>query len=405
MTDVLIPPPPAPSAPNPPGAPLTPPPPTGDASPQPPERRPSRWRFGAGLLTGVVAAALGVGGYALVHDSSGDTTPADASPTPAATAPPSAGSSGGSGTATASSGELVSVHDLVVAARPSIVAIHTTLTETDVFGQQVQGQAAGSGFVLSADGYVVTNAHVVDGADAIRVSFDDTTTEDATLVAADPRSDLAVLHVDRTDLTPMPIGDSDAIQVGDPVVAIGNALDLGAEPTVTSGLVSAKDRTITEPNGQILTHLIQTDAAISPGNSGGPLLDGQGRVVGINTAIAGNGENIGLAISINHAEQLIQQLQNGQVPQHALLGVSTAPADNGSGATVVQVAANSGAADGGIEVGDTITKLDDVPITSPEDLVVAIADHSPGDRVTVTVTRNGSSQTLDVVLGAHTDGS
>jgi len=297
------------------------------------------------------------------------------------------------------------VHDLVVAARPSIVAIHTTLTETDVFGQQVQGQAAGSGFVLSADGYVVTNAHVVDGADAIRVSFDDTTTEDATLVAADPRSDLAVLHVDRTDLTPMPIGDSDAIQVGDPVVAIGNALDLGAEPTVTSGLVSAKDRTITEPNGQILTHLIQTDAAISPGNSGGPLLDGQGRVVGINTAIAGNGENIGLAISINHAEQLIQHLQNGQVPQHALLGVSTAPADNGSGATVVQVAANSGAADGGIEVGDTITKLDDVPITSPEDLVVAIADHSPGDRVTVTVTRNGSSQTLDVVLGAHTDGS
>ena len=147
------------------------------------------------------------------------------------------------------------------------------------------------------------------------------------MVAADPRADLAVLHVDRNDLTPLALGDSDAIQVGDPVIAIGNALDLGAEPTVTAGMVSAKDRTINEPNGQVLVDLIQTDAAISPGNSGGPLRRHAGRVVGINTAVAGQGQNIGFAISINPASSLIDQLRDGNVPRHALLGVSTSPTD------------------------------------------------------------------------------
>ena len=222
-----------------------------------------------------------------------------------------------------------SVHDLVVAVRPAIVAIHTTLTETNVFGQQIEGEAAGSGFVLSADGYVVTNNHVVDGASDITVTLDDGSTETAELVGADPRSDLAVLHIDRTDLTPLALGDSDKIQVGDPVVAIGNALDLGAEPTVTGGLISAKDRTITEPNGSVLVDLIQTDAAISPGNSGGPLLDMTGHVVGINTAVAGQGQNIGFAIAINRANDLIEQLRNGEVPQHALLGVTTQPTTDG----------------------------------------------------------------------------
>ena len=365
MTNLLTPPPPAPSAPPPPpGAPLAPPP-AGDTRPEPPARRPSRWRFGAGIVAGVAVSALAVGAFAVFHDPADDGATAAPEATTTTVVP---GSTSGS---TGSAG-LVSVHDLVVAARPSIVAIHTTLTQTDVFGQELQGAAAGTGFVLTPDGDIVTNAHVVDGADTITVSFDDGTTVDATLVAADPRADLAVLHVDRADLTPMPMGDSDAIQVGDPVVAIGNALDLGDEPTVTSGLVSAKDRTITEPNGQIISHMIQTDAAISPGNSGGPLLDAHGRVVGINTAIDGQGENIGLAISIDPAVELISQLRDGQVPQHALLGVSTGPTENDSGAQVVQVEPDSGAANGGIEAGDVITKLDDTTISSPEDLVVAI---------------------------------
>jgi S1-C subfamily serine protease len=299
------------------------------------------------------------------------------------------------------------VHDIVVQVRPSIVAIHTTLTQTDIFGNALQGEAAGSGFVLSNDGYVVTNDHVVDGADAIAVTFDDGTTEQADLVAADPRSDLAVLHVDRDDLVPLPIGDSDAIQVGDPVVAIGNALDLGAEPTVTGGLISAKDRTITEQNGQVLVNLIQTDAAISPGNSGGPLVDLAGRVVGINTAVAGQGQNIGFAIAINPAQQMIEQLRQGSVPRHALLGVSTRPSatDDPTGAVVASVEPDSGADRGGIRVGDVITALDGEPVTGPEDLVAAIARHQPGDRVEVAVRRGDRTRTLDVTLGAHDETS
>jgi S1-C subfamily serine protease len=295
-----------------------------------------------------------------------------------------------------------SVHDLVVAVRPSIVAIHTTVSETDVFGQEFMGEAAGSGFVLSDDGYVVTNNHVVDGAEEITVTFDDGSSETAELVGADPRSDLAVLHVDRTDLIPLALGDSDAIRVGDPVVAIGNALDLGAEPTVTGGLVSAKDRSITEPNGSVLVDLIQTDAAISPGNSGGPLLDMTGHVVGINTAVAGQGQNIGFAIAINRAQVLIDQLRQGDVPRHALLGVTSQPSRNrNGGAVVVSVSPGSAADAAGIREGDVITAIDDDQIGSPEDLAATIALHMPGDEVTVTVERDGAERQLTAELGAH----
>jgi S1-C subfamily serine protease len=298
------------------------------------------------------------------------------------------------------------VHDLVVAARPSIASIHTTLTGSDIFGNAVEGQAAGTGFVLSADGYLVTNNHVVDGADSITVTLADGGDETAQLVAADPRSDLAVLHVDRTDLVPIPLGDSGAIQVGDPVVAIGNALDLGAEPTVTGGLISATGRTIPEPNGQVLVDLLQTDAAISPGNSGGPLLDLAGHVVGINTAVAGQGQNIGFAIAIDPAKQLIDELRNGQVPRHALLGVRTRPLTDGSpGAEVVAVDPGSGAGAGGVRTGDVITEIDTTAIADPQALIAAIAEHRPGDVVQVTVTRNGTAAELSVTLGAHDDSS
>jgi S1-C subfamily serine protease len=271
-----------------------------------------------------------------------------------------------------------------------------------VFGQQVEGEAAGSGFVLSADGYIVTNNHVVDGASDITVTLDDGKTEKAELVGADPRADLAVLHINRTDLTPLALGDSDKIQVGDSVVAIGNALDLGAEPTVTGGLISAKERTITEPNGSVLVDLIQTDAAISPGNSGGPLLDMTGHVVGINTAVAGQGQNIGFAIAINRANDLIKQLRNGEVPQHALLGVTTQANTNGDpGAVVVSVQAGSAADQAGIKEGDVITDLDGDSVGGPEDLAALIAGHQPGDKVTVKFQRGGKSQSIDVTLGAH----
>jgi S1-C subfamily serine protease len=368
---------------------------------QPRGRRPG-WRFAGGVVTGVVVSALVAGGAVLINDDDGDSSPASASePAATATDEPDASDSSSASTVTVVP-EGSSVHDLVVAVRPAIVAIHTRLTETNVFGQEIEGEAAGSGFVLSADGYVVTNNHVVEGASDITVTLDDGTTENAELVGADPRSDLAVLHVDRTDLTPLALGDSDEIQVGDPVVAIGNALDLGAEPTVTGGLISAKERTITEPNGSVLVDLIQTDAAISPGNSGGPLLDMAGRVIGINTAVAGQGQNIGFAIAINRASELIEQLRNGEVPQHALLGVTTQPNVEGdAGAVVVAVQAGSAADAAGIEEGDVITEFDGDRVGGPEELAALIAGHRPGDEATVEIERNGASQTLDVTLGAH----
>ncbi len=392
-----------------PDVPLTGPPPAppADATPTPAERPRPRRRFLAGMAAGVAVSAIAVGGAVLVDGQSddapaGDTaspataeldaaptvvapTPAVADPTPAVTLVP----------------EGSSVHDLVVAVRPSIVAIHTTVSQTDFFGQRVQGEAAGSGFVWSADGYVVTNNHVVEGAVDIMVTFGDGSSEVADLVAADPRSDLAVLRVDRDDLVPLAIGDSEEIRVGDPVVAIGNALDLGAEPTVTGGMVSAKDRTIETVNG-VLVHLLQTDAAISSGNSGGPLLDLNGRVVGINTAVASRGQNIGFAIAINPAERIIESLRTGEAPRHALLGVSARPTLDGSdGALVATVEPGSGADAAGILPGDVITRLGDSRIDSPSALVAAITSREPGVEVEVELVRDGETLTVTARLGAH----
>jgi serine protease Do len=387
------------------GSVSTPPPPP-PTDPTPPERPRGRRRFLGGFVVGLVVAGLVFGAIALIargRDEAPTEPRAPEAPARVADEPNErAGGSDAGGSSVAVDAPAGSVHDLVVAVRPSIVAIHTTVTQTDVFGRRLEGDAAGSGFVLSSDGYIVTNDHVVDGADTISVTLDDGTSEEATLVGADRRSDLAVLRIDRDDLTPLAIGDSDAIRVGDPVVAIGNALDLGAEPTVTGGLVSAKDRTITTPTSQVLVNLIQTDAAISPGNSGGPLLDMQGRVVGINTAVAGEGQNIGFALAINPAMEFIDDLRNGDVPRHALLGVSTARRRDGSpGAVVTDVAVNSGAEAAGVRVGDVITELDGETVETPQDLVAAIARRSPGDTVGLTVERDGDTIELTATLGAH----
>ncbi len=234
-----------------------------------------------------------------------------------------------------------SIASLVQGAEPSIVAIHDSIAQTDMFGRTVEGQAAGTGFVLSADGYIVTNDHVVDGATDITVDFNDGSNAAAKVVAADAGSDLAVLKVSKDGLTALPLGTSGDLQIGDQVVAIGNALDLSGAPTVTTGIVSATGRSLDEPNGTHLTNLLQTDTAINPGNSGGPLLDMRGEVVGINTAIAGQAQNIGFAIAIDPAKALIDQLQSGEVPAHALLGVSTQPAEHG--VEVVDVTAGSAA--------------------------------------------------------------
>ena len=385
------------AAPTPATTPLPPPPPGQ------PTREPGRrgsGRFLSGLLAGTAVTGFAFGAATIVLDD--DTTTVVEPAAAPAVVDGSAIDSGGDAEPTdmSASNMAASIHDLVIGARPSIVAIHTTVTQTDMFGRPIEGQSAGSGFVLSEDGYIVTNAHVVEGSEEISVSLDGGETIDAELVAADPRADLAVLKVERTDLVPLPLGDSDALRVGDPVVAIGNALDLGAEPTVTSGIVSAKDRSIAVPGGRSLVALIQTDTAINPGNSGGPLLNLRGEVVGINTAVSGHGQNIGFAISIVSAQELIDQLRAGEVPRHALLGVSTRPAADGSGAEVLAIEPDSAADLAGLEVGDVIVAVDDDPITDPSELGVAIAERRPGDMVTLTVQRGGSELELEAELGA-----
>ena len=367
-----------------------PPPPAPHEAPRHPPR--GARRFLAGVALGAVVGAVVAG--AIVAVAADDDGPASA---PAASASVPAAIAATPNT----------INDLATKAEPSIVSIHDSIAQTDIFGRQVEGQAAGSGFVLSRDGYIVTNDHVIDGATDITVQFSDGDQVAADVVAADPGSDLAVLHVDRNDLQALPLGDSDSLVVGDQVVAIGNALDLSGGPTVTTGIVSAEDRSLTEPNGEHLANLLQTDTAINPGNSGGPLLDLQGNVVGINTAIAGQAQNIGFAIAINPAQAMIDQLRAGQVPAHALLGVSLAPVEQvgNGGAVVTGVEAGSAAAGAGIQAGDVITSVDGLAVTIPDDVGAAIATHQPGDDVKVTYQRGGQEHTVTVSLSERPAGS
>jgi len=190
-------------------------------------------------------------------------------------------------------------------AQPSVVTIQTGSADS-IFG------SAGSGVVISADGLILTNAHVIEGSSGgtISVRFNDGTVSPATVVGASKSSDIALIHVKRNDLTPAKLGSSANLRVGDDVVAIGNALNLGGDPSVTRGIVSAKDRSIDD--GKIsLSHLIQTDAAINPGNSGGPLVNAAGEVVGINTAIIDGSQNVGFSIAIDSVQELIKKLKAG----------------------------------------------------------------------------------------------
>jgi S1-C subfamily serine protease len=357
-----------------------------DARQATPPRRPGRFVTGAAigaLVGGLVGAGVSGGIVAATrHDDSPAATSAPSDdPEPVVASNPIAA--------------------IVSKARPSVVSIHDSIAQTDLFGRTVEGQAAGSGFILTADGYVVTNDHVIEGASDITVGLADGTSADATVIAADPASDLAVLKIDQAGLTPLPLGSSDALQVGDQLVAIGNALDLSGEPTVTTGIVSATGRTLTEPNGARLANLIQTDTAINPGNSGGPILNLAGEVVGINTAIAGQAQNVGFAIAIDPARALIDQLQRGEVPEHPLLGVTTRIGAGGSGAEITDITTDSAAADARLRIGDTITAVDGAPVHTPDDLGADIASHSPGDAIDITYLRGTTTHHVTATLGVR----
>jgi S1-C subfamily serine protease len=293
------------------------------------------------------------------------------------------------------------------------------------FPEQQEGQSTGSGFVLDDDGYVATNAHVINGARDVTVSFSEGEAVPAKIVGKDLSTDLAVVKVDPGDvkLTPVPLGASRDVHVGDPVVAIGNPF--GYEDTVTSGIVSAIQRQIEAPNDFTIDHVIQTDAAINPGNSGGPLLDAKGRVIGINSQIAtGGGQGsvgIGFAVPVALAKQVFPQLiKEGRV-EHAYVGITSVPVSPelarelklpaDEGAFVQSVAAGGPADRAGVRAGtaqvagqlvaggDLIVGVDGRTVKDPSDISAAIGDDKPGERVEVEFFRGRERRTVEVTLG------
>ncbi len=303
----------------------------------------------------------------------------------------------------------------------------------DPFGGSGGGTATGSGFVIDSDGHILTNNHVVAGANKIMVQLGDSERSyDATLVGKDPATDLALLKIDAPSdqLHVLSLGRSSDLQVGDPVVAIGNPF--GLDRTVTSGIVSALQRQIQSPSGRSISNVIQTDAAINPGNSGGPLIDSAGQVIGINSQIeTGGGSDgnvgIGFAIPIDTARDVVSQIENGGSVKHAFLGISGGTIDSSlasalnlpvqSGVLVQSVVKGGPADDAGLEGGNTqatidgaqvnlggdiITEINGKHIGSMEDLVNIVNDAKPGDKLTLTIVRDGHEKKIDVTLG---DGS
>jgi putative serine protease PepD len=269
------------------------------------------------------------------------------------------------------------------------------------------GTASGTGFVVGRDGTIVTNAHVVSGADAAQVRFGDRGRRiEARVLGRDVSSDLAVLRVDPNEasgLRALPLADSDDVEVGDAVVAIGHPF--GLDRTATAGIVSGVGREIQAPNGFQIDEVIQTDAPINPGNSGGPLLDSRGRVVGVNSQIASAGSRgnvgIGFAVPSNTVRDVLPKLRGGQAIVRPYLGVTTSPAP-GSGARVEQVAPGGPADDAGLRAGtdgDVIVEVDGRAVRGPDDVSAAIAGKGPGDKVRVEVRRDGGRESLEVTLG------
>jgi S1-C subfamily serine protease len=380
---------------------------------------------------GSIAAALLGGGVALVGAAAlgklGDkTTIIREEVAPSSLAP-----------AAFQTGQRESINSIYRASAPGVVHIETTtrVAQQDdpffgnPFGAAQTQRALGSGFVLDKAGHIVTNFHVVRGATAIQVSFSNNERFKAKLIGVDPSTDIAVLHVEvkARALKALPLGNSDGVRVGDQVIAIGNPF--GLDRSVTAGIVSAVQRRIESPNRLSISHVIQTDAALNHGNSGGPLLNAQGEVVGVNAQIETGGASqgnvgIGFAIPINTVKDVVAELITHGDVEHAFLGIegkSLTPSiarlfhlPVSSGVIVATVRQGSGAAGAGLKAatsevtvegeswpagGDVIVKVDGEPVPTVERLVDLIASKQPGDKIDVEVVRESSHHTLTVKLG------
>ena len=342
--------------------PLPPPP-----APAPPRRG---GRFTSALAGGLVSAVL-VSGGAFALGWVGDESPTTASVAP--------------GPALVGAKQTGDVAAIYAAARNSVVSIKTS-------------DGSGTGFVVDADGTIVTNAHVVGSESTVQVQFADDETVEGRVGGVDRSSDLAVLKVTTSrKLKPLALANSSSVRTGQLAVAIGSPF--GLSQTTTAGIVSGTGRHIQAPDGFQIDSVIQTDAPINPGNSGGPLLDASGRVIGVNSQIAsqsGGSVGIGFAVPSNTVRDVIPRLERGESIQRAYLGVSTSTGNGG--VSVASVSNGSPAAEAGVRVGDVIVSVAGKKVSEPDDVAAAIQDRRPGQSVKVVVQRGGSAQTLNVTL-------
>ncbi len=310
------------------------------------------------------------------------------------------------------------IADVVEKVAPSVVKIETVVKSTvyydnpflndpffrEFFGDQLPRSSTqvrtglGSGFIVSEEGYIVTNEHVIEGATEINVVLSTNKTYPAQLVAADEKLDLAVIKIDAKEKLPaLEFGNSDKVRVGDWVIAIGNPY--GLDHTVTVGVISAKGRPVTIENRRF-QNLLQTDASINPGNSGGPLIDLNGRVIGVNTAVNASAQGIGFAIPSSTAASVYNQLVTKGSVDHPYLGVSIQATQDNKGVLVAGVEKGSAADKAGIITGDVILKFNNKSLSTPQDLMDAVAATQPGDKVPVYISRGGKTQNIDIIMGS-----
>lgn len=318
-----------------------------------------------------------------------------------------------------------SIADIANKVSKSVVSIVTSTKSINLFGQSTDAQAAGTGIIATADGYIVTNKHVINGAHKVTVILDDGTTyEDVEVVATDPLNDVAYLKIkDVSDLTPATLGDSKTIVVGQQVIAIGNALG-EYQNTVTAGIISGTGRSVTASDGtgsnvETLSDMIQTDAAINSGNSGGPLVNAAGEVIGINTATSSTAENMGFAIPISSAKGMLNQLIETGKAERAYLGVYAVaitpeaakeynlPVSTGaylySPSAYSAIVKDSPAAKAGLKDKDIITAINGTKVGAAGSLSDLISEYKPGDNVQLTVIREGKETTVNVTLEGYSE--